>query len=47
MGYEDPSPEYERLPEAIKASFTFKEWSWLSRREKDELVMRETEPEVE
>lgn len=40
-------PEYEALPISVKALYSYKEWSWLSRSEKDQLVTRETEPEVE
>lgn len=40
-------PEYEQLPESIKALYSYKQWLWLSRPEKDRLVIRETEPEVE
>lgn len=43
----DSCPEYERLPESIKAVYSYKQWSWLSRPEKNQLVTRETEPEVE
>ena len=39
--------EYDRLPESIKAIYSYKQWLWLSRPEKDSLVVRETEPEVE
>lgn len=44
---EETCPEYERLPESIRAVYSHKEWLWLSRGEKDTLVIRETEPEVE
>lgn len=43
----DGCPEYERLPESVKAVYSYRQWLWLSRREKDQLVSRETEPEVE
>lgn len=45
--YGEPCPEYERLPESIKSVYAYHEWLWLSRSEKDNLVTRETEPEVE
>lgn len=43
---EVPCPEYERLPECVKSIYSYRQWLWLSRREKDDLVRRETEPEV-
>lgn len=40
-------PDYERLPESIKATYSYKEWLWLSAPEKRTLEQRETEPECE
>jgi len=45
--YGKPCPEYERLPMSIKDVYSYKEWLWLSRTEKDNLITLETEPEVE
>lgn len=38
---------YSKLPDAIRAIYTEKEWLWLSASEKATLEQRETEPEVE
>lgn len=43
----DVSEEYERLPAAIKAAYSLKEWLWLSDAEKKRLEQTETEPECE
>ena len=46
-----PSPNrveaYERLPDAIRAVYSEKEYLWLSAGEKANLEQRETEPECE
>lgn len=36
---------YEELPEALKATYSPKEYAWLSDAEKATLVQRETEPD--
>lgn len=38
--------EYDRLPEAIKAVYSFEGWLWLSGGQKRDLERDETEPEV-
>lgn len=45
MNESKPNREYEALPEAIKRSYTEKQWLWLSAKEKQNLVTTETEPE--
>jgi hypothetical protein len=37
--------EYERLPEGVKLAVPWREWRWLSDREKQDIVQNETEPE--
>ncbi len=39
--------DYDRLPESIKALYTFEQYQWLSGDEKGRLEQRETEPEIE
>lgn len=41
------NPEYDRLPDSIKAIYSYKEWLWLSAAEKNNLEQRETEPEFD
>ena len=42
-----PHPDYDALPEAIKATFTEKEYSWLSDEERNNLQRDMTMPDVE
>lgn len=37
--------DYQALPEAIRASYSFEQYLWLSDREKARLVQAETEPD--
>lgn len=37
--------EYDALPEAIRALFTFEQYQWLSEAERARLIQIETEPE--
>ena len=46
MRPDEESREYAELPASIKALYTHQQWLLLSRREKDTLIIRETEPEV-
>jgi hypothetical protein len=36
--------EYDQLPEAVRALYTFKEWLWLGT-ERDRIIQRETMPD--
>lgn len=38
--------EYNALPEAIKALYTWEQYLWLSTEEKGRLLQTETEPET-
>lgn len=41
-----PTADYERLPDAIKALYTWEQYQWLSDDEKGRLVQTECEPET-
>lgn len=41
-----PNKDYQALPEAIKAIYTWEQYKWLSEDEKGRLVQRECEPET-
>lgn len=40
-------PEYDELPEGIKAYYTRQEYAWMSDAQKAALLRRETEPDDE
>lgn len=37
--------DYQALPEAIRAMYSFEQYLWLSDREKAQLIQAETEPD--
>jgi len=43
----EPHPDYDGLPESIKAMYTEKEYAWLGNFDRDRLLETETCPEPE
>lgn len=44
MNYTD-HPNYKRLPECVKQSISSKEYSWLTDKQREELIEKECLPE--
>lgn len=43
----DPTPEYEALPDSVRAYYTAHQFAWLSDADKARVIQTETEPEFD